>query len=639
LSLQESSESRRLAGAGAREFALLGLILLAGLLLRLYQINSAPVDFLSWRDSQTLMVARNFFREGMNLFSPSVDWRDASHFADKGTVGGTELQVVPYITAALYRVFGMSYWVGRVVPIFFSLLGTAYFYFLARRIYGANCAFLSALFLTVSPYYLYCGRLQMPESFAYAMSFAALFYLARWLDSEKAVDMAVAVVFAALTLLGKPQLAIIAAPMAFLVFSRFGLRAFSTPRLYAYVACVFVPVAAYIAYSYLVLIPKAHISFAQSSLLDYGRYLSDPAYYVKVFKAAIGAAVTIPIALLAAGGLFVKQAPDSPDPARFRFALAWLLGSIAFFFLMPGGNITNGYYHLVLAPPASLLAALTLNRFMKTRVLTILGVIVALAASAYCVYSAKGFYTPYYAAARHCGEWIRDNTPKETRILTASSNPATLYFADRIGWTSWREVFGMDLINKTTEQGAEIIAVSDEYFDNAYYDTYKGVRDALYDNFLCVHGEDFVVFSTRNQADLLLPAGGLVQFGSPDSRKYLRGSWGPDQTDVSKAPMVALGPGTRAFVKFNSPTPVSKILIELASVVPGQEIGFEINGEKSARLAIPNAGNRGTVSLECHSEPPKDGAWLIAVEASRQNASAASMLLYSLRVVPSESVK
>ena len=77
------------------EALVVGLILLSGLLLRLYELAAPPVDFLCWRDTQTLMVARNFYREGMNLFSPSVDWRTTTEFAVKGTVGGTELQVVP----------------------------------------------------------------------------------------------------------------------------------------------------------------------------------------------------------------------------------------------------------------------------------------------------------------------------------------------------------------------------------------------------------------------------------------------------------------------------------------------------------------------------------------------------------------
>ena len=118
---------------GRAGLLLLGLILALGLLLRLYHLNHPPIDFLSWRETQTLMVARNFYREGMNLFRPSVDWRTTDEVAPKGAVGGTELMVVPYLTACLYHVFGLQYWVGRVAPILFALVGTAYFYRLVER--------------------------------------------------------------------------------------------------------------------------------------------------------------------------------------------------------------------------------------------------------------------------------------------------------------------------------------------------------------------------------------------------------------------------------------------------------------------------------------------------------------------------
>ncbi|NIA14573.1 MAG: hypothetical protein GWP08_10880 [Nitrospiraceae bacterium] len=101
---------------------MLGTLLGLGVLLRLYHITAPPCDFLSWRDTQTLMVARNFYQESMNLFLPAVDWRTTDEVAARGLVGGTELMVVPYLTAILYHFFGIQFWVGRVVPIAFAVL-------------------------------------------------------------------------------------------------------------------------------------------------------------------------------------------------------------------------------------------------------------------------------------------------------------------------------------------------------------------------------------------------------------------------------------------------------------------------------------------------------------------------------------
>ena len=423
----------------------LALILLLGLALRLYHINYPPVDFLSWRDTQTLMVARNFYREGMNLFLPSVDWRTVREVTPRGTVGGAELQIVPYLTAALYFVFGMHVWVGRVVPIFFALAGAAYFYLLVRRFYGQTCAVLSALLLTVSPYFLYCGRVQMPESFVFAMSFAALYYYDKWLSSVRNESYWPAVLFSALTLLGKPQLGIIIFPMAFLTFHYLGLRALLRPRLYLFVVLAGASAIAFMWWSFEILRFRTGLSFAHAGLLGYRRFLTDPHYYFKIGQAVWLWAVTPPVCLLALLGLLTPK-----YRGRGYFVHAWTFGAIAFFFLIPGGNNDNGYYHLILAPPATILAARALEAALLHRGLRFVAPAILAGAMGYSLYVTSQLYIPRYTSAYDCGAWIRDNTAPDTLVITATGSPATLYFADRVGWTTWGDWFGTDA-NKTDE--------------------------------------------------------------------------------------------------------------------------------------------------------------------------------------------
>lgn len=616
--------------AEKRHTVFLGLILALGLLLRLYHVSAPPVDFLSWRDTQTLMIARNFYREGMNLFSPSVDWRTTREAASKGTVGGTELQVVPYLTAALYRVFGLQYWVGRVVPILFALIGTIYFHRLVRRFYGPGCATVSTLLITVSPYYLFCGRVQMPEPFAYAMAFATLYHYDRWLVENNHRQFGLAVAFCALTLLGKPQLGIIAVPMAFLACQRLGRRALITPSLYLFAVLVGVPVSVYMAYSYAVLIPKTGISFASASLLGYRRFLTDPTYYTRVARAVCLYALTPPIAALAAGGLLVR-----PRASRGLFAHAWTAGALSFFLLMPGGNIANGYYHLVLVPPAVILAARAIGIGWERPRLRVVAALLLIGSAGYSLHVARELYVPRYEPALHCGAWIAENTPKDALVLTADRNPATLYFADRVGWTSWGRTFGEDLINAVIPLGASALAITDEWFDNAYYPPYQDVRDSLYDTFLSYHGADFVVFFLRRPADLSLPEGGRIVFGVPGSRKYLRGTWGPDQGGEASGTFVAMGPAARSGITFATARAPKRIILELASAAPDQEISFQLNGQAAGALSLSNAFERGRAVINCVAPVPSDGKWALTLDAARQNENGASLLLYSLYVAES----
>lgn len=609
------------------EWVLLALILLLGLALRLYHLTEPPIDYLSWRDTQTLMIARNFFREGMNLFHPSVDWRSLSpELASKGTVGGTELQVVPYLTAALYHIFGIQYWVGRVAAIFFALVGTAFFYKLVRRFETISCAVFASLLLTVSPYHLYCGRVQMPEPFAYAMFFAALYFYDKWLSSERLRDGVCAAVACLLTLLGKPQFGIVVFPLAFLTFQRFGWRTFTMPRWYVFGTAVAVPAVAYLAYSFWILAPQSGLSFAGESLLSYRRYLLDPGYYRKIAGAVWTGALTPPVCVLAIVGALVSVR----DKRRF-LAHAWALGALSFFLLMPGGNIFNGYYHAVLAPPAVILAARAISTLLAARRLRPIAIIVLAVCMGYSLRIAIRLYDPAYLPALHCGQWLDQHTPRDTRILTASPNPATLYFADRIGWTSDAHAFDRDLIQRATALGAAILAVSEDTFDNAYYSQYNAIRDHLYDSLLCQHGEDFAVFSLRNPADLTLPSNGLVAFGTPDSRKYLRGTWGPNQGTAGKPSFVAMGPANDAGIVFTTQAVPRTIAVEISSVTPSQEVSIAVDGRPMGSAIIEQAFQKKAFAFQTPDLNEGD-RHVITLHAQRQSEARASILLYAMQI-------
>jgi len=416
--------------------AALGVLLLLGLALRLYHVTAPPYDFLSWRDTVTLMVARNFYEGEGNLFEPQVDFRVPEGAIDKGLVGGTELMVVPYLTSWMYCAFGTAHWVGRIVPIVFSLLGVLLFFLLVERFYGFPLAGTAALLLTVSPYYLYCGRCQMPESFAYAMSFGALLFYARWLDRPQWGRFVLAWLFALLMLLGKPHMGIMVVPMAYLTLARFGRRAFTDWRLYLFGLLVAAPFLLHLWWTHDVLAGQSEIALAGSWHFAHKRWLTDPAYYGKIAASIFLASITPVVFILAAAGLFVNG-----ECKRTRLGAAWLVGALLLFVAIPGGAETNGYYQLILAAPMTMLAAKTLVFLGGRR--SIFGYtgagVLALAAVGYSLFNAYRMYAPTNVSDYHCGTWIHENTPDDALVLTSTPNTATLYFADRVGWTSWEK--------------------------------------------------------------------------------------------------------------------------------------------------------------------------------------------------------
>ena len=60
-----------------------------------------PVNTPSWREADLSSIARNYYREGMNLFAPRIDWRGSGP-------GYTEIEfpLYPWSIAVLHKIFG-----------------------------------------------------------------------------------------------------------------------------------------------------------------------------------------------------------------------------------------------------------------------------------------------------------------------------------------------------------------------------------------------------------------------------------------------------------------------------------------------------------------------------------------------------
>ena len=88
-----------------------------------------PVDQPSSRECDLAGIARNYYREGMNLFYPRIDWRGNSP-----GYGEMESPIYPWIMAALYQVFGCHEVIGRVLSYVASVLGLVIFFWLAQEV-------------------------------------------------------------------------------------------------------------------------------------------------------------------------------------------------------------------------------------------------------------------------------------------------------------------------------------------------------------------------------------------------------------------------------------------------------------------------------------------------------------------------
>ena len=227
---------------------MLGLLLLLGLALRLKGIHDPLLDHPGWRQGDTAAIARNFATLDLNPLHPQVDYD-----GPPPNVVELELQIVPFLAALLYKIFGVHPVFGRAISIGFSLVTVALAYFFARRLFRSEVAGVAAAAaLAVYPGSVYYGRTFTPDTAMVAFATAALYAGFSWIvDRGSRIDRTFwfAALLAALAVLAKPMGALVLVPLAALAIWKYGLRgAVARPALWLFLAVALVPYFAYDAY-------------------------------------------------------------------------------------------------------------------------------------------------------------------------------------------------------------------------------------------------------------------------------------------------------------------------------------------------------------------------------------------------------
>ncbi len=96
-------------------FAAFAIVVFA-VLLRLYHIHNPLLDHPAWRQGDTASIARNFATLQYNIMYPQTNYDGPPpNYVE------LELQIVPFLAASLYKVFGVHEIFGRLITLGFSV--------------------------------------------------------------------------------------------------------------------------------------------------------------------------------------------------------------------------------------------------------------------------------------------------------------------------------------------------------------------------------------------------------------------------------------------------------------------------------------------------------------------------------------
>jgi hypothetical protein len=145
-------------------------------ILHLTTITLPPLEPASnWRQTDGLMVARNFYEVDANIMYPRVDVG-----GDKTGIVGCEFPFINYLIYLVSLVFGYAHWYGRLIDLIVSSVGVYFLFRLIKEYIDERTALYTGIVVLASHWFTYC-RTNIPDTFSVSLCLIALYYGVRFL--------------------------------------------------------------------------------------------------------------------------------------------------------------------------------------------------------------------------------------------------------------------------------------------------------------------------------------------------------------------------------------------------------------------------------------------------------------------------
>ncbi|MEO6393612.1 MAG: glycosyltransferase family 39 protein [Pyrinomonadaceae bacterium] len=307
-----------------------------------------PVDRTMWRESDVAAIARNYNREGMNLFYPRIDWRgDGPGYAEM------EFPVYPWAIAVLYKVFGVHEVIGRILSFLFALAALSIFFKLARYLLPDTGAVIASLFFVLSPVVISISNSLQPDGLMFLWYLLAVYAFVRWLDDDSQKYFVLAILATALAILAKASAAHLGILFALLILQKQGLGAVRNWRNWVFGAGALLPGLMWYRHAHRLWLTYG-ISLGVSNETHWAGWdLFTNSSFIRGILANELTYVWMPAGIVVvAFGLLLF-----PRTKAFQLGLAWSTAVFLFFLVAARtmGDSWAFYYHVIAVPPFALL--------------------------------------------------------------------------------------------------------------------------------------------------------------------------------------------------------------------------------------------------------------------------------------------
>ncbi len=449
------------------------IVAVVGLVLRLKGLHDPIFDHPGWRQGDTAAIARNFATLQLNPLFPQTDYDGPPpNYVE------LELQIVPFLAALLYKLFGVHEVFGRLLSIAFGVATIPLIALFGRWLFshpaaqcgepdslecvplsaappkpmelagssGVVAGIAAAAVYAILPGAWYYSHTFMPDTAMVFFLTAALYACARWVVGNEASWRGwwPAALLLALAFLAKPVAVTAAIPVAAAAVARFGWRgALSRPQLWALFAAGFVPLALYdhavfahAEWHWASGITKLHVIPGLTAALTSPDAFLQKALWLAHALRMLATTMLGPVAFGAAAVAFCVPLRSRSD----ALVWGWLAGGLLYAYVVV--TVERVDYYLYLLLPLGALVIGRLCAFAAERLgdepqrrtsLAALGGVAWLAALALGYHEIAPYYQwsrPNYARAKALDAALAPGA----LIVMGHYDPSILYTIDRKGW-------------------------------------------------------------------------------------------------------------------------------------------------------------------------------------------------------------
>jgi hypothetical protein len=442
-------------------------------LLRLYGITFPPLEVgHNWRQTDGLMIARNFYEHNANIFYPTVDLA-----GEKSGIVGCEFPVLNYLIYLVSVVFGFEDWYGRLIVLISSSIGVLFFYNLIRKYFNEPTAFNASIILLVSLWFSY-SRKTIPDVFAASLCIISLYYAFEYLEKGKALHL---LLFFALALLGCLSKILTATLLTVLVFPMLD----QNKPMVRKVALTFFAlcILGTVCWWYFVWVPHLNSTYGFGDHFFMGLSFSEGASRIlqnpgPVLKRFYGTPLKYFGFLVFTVSVFVVIWKKRWLPLGV-FLLPF--ASFLVILIKTGTSIIGDHYYILTAIPSmAFITGYALTNIANKKIVTIILILIGVECLAAQIYDFR-IRQPYAALAGL--EKIMEEVSKPSDLIAINAdfhNPTAMYFAHRRGWAAPNNVLSDPAYrNDLKDKGCKYILVVKKLYGDLDLE-YPVVHDSEY---------------------------------------------------------------------------------------------------------------------------------------------------------------